>query len=219
MDGVVIPPFPGVWSAFGLVCSDIKHTVTKSYLQTTEDLNLNEINSKLSEIKEELAHILTSEAVDENDQLFNYSIDMRYLGQSDSLTLQIEYPFDREQLDKTIDEFHIIHNQNYSWFDRGLTVEIVNTSVEAIGRVPRIELSKLQSGKTNPPEEAYKRNRKINFGKDWIDTPVFEKSLLLNGNVLEGPCIVDQLDSTTVIPSNVIGRINELGYIIMEEKK
>ena len=219
MGGVVIPPFPGVWSAFGLVCSDIKHTITKSYLQTTEDLNLNEINSELSEIKEELINILTSEAVDEKDQLFNYSIDMRYMGQSDALTLQIKYPFDKEQLDKTIDEFHVVHNQNYSWFDRELSVEIVNISVEAIGRVPRIKLTKLKSGKTNPTEEAYKGNRKINFEGEWIDTTVFEKSLLLNGNVLEGPSIVDQLDSTTVIPPNITGRINELGYIIMEEKK
>ncbi|MCG3219879.1 MAG: hydantoinase/oxoprolinase family protein [Candidatus Heimdallarchaeota archaeon] len=219
MNGVIIPPFPGVWSAFGLVCSDIKHMVTKSYLQTTEELNLDEINSSFLEIKEELASILTSEAVDKKDQLFNYSIDMRYVGQSDALTLQINFPFERKQLDRTVEGFHSLHNRNYSWFDKGLTIEIVNVSVEAIGRVPRIELTKLQSGSRNPSEEAHKKNRKINFEGEWIETPVFEKSFLLNGNVLEGPCIIDQLDTTTVIPPNVIGKINELGYITMEEKK
>ncbi|MHA1952915.1 MAG: hydantoinase/oxoprolinase family protein, partial [Candidatus Heimdallarchaeaceae archaeon] len=219
MNGVIIPPFPGVWSAFGLVCSDIKHMVTKSYLQTTAELNLDEINSKFNEIKEELVSILTNESVDKKDQFFNYSIDMRYVGQSDALTLQINFPFEKKQLDRTVEEFHPLHNQNYSWFDKGLTVEIVNVSVEAIGRVPRIELTKLQSGSRNPSEEAYKKSREINFEGEWIETPVLEKSFLLNGNVLEGPCIIDQLDTTTVIPLNVIGKINELGYIIMEEKK
>ena len=219
MNGVIIPPFPGVWSAFGLVCSDIKHMVTKSYLQTTAELNLDEINSKFNEIKEELVSILTNESVDKKDQFFNYSIDMRYVGQSDALTLQINFPFERKQLDRAVEEFHPLHNQNYSWFDKGLTVEIVNVSVEAIGRVPRIELTRLQSGTRNASEEAYKKSRKINFEGEWIETPVFEKSFLLNGNVLEGPCIIDQLDTTTVIPPNVIGKINELGYIRLEEKK
>jgi N-methylhydantoinase A len=219
MNGVVIPPFPGVWSAFGLVCSDIKHMVTKSYLQTTEELRLEELNSKLFEIKEELASILVSEDVDKRDQSFNYSIDMRYIGQSDALTLQINFPFERKHLDVTINRFHSLHDQNYSWFDKGLTVEIVNVSVEAIGRVPRIELPKLESGSKIPSEVACKKDRKINFEGEWIETPVYEKSLLLSGNVLEGPCIIDQLDTTTVIPPNVIGKVNELGYITMEEKK
>ena len=219
MNGVIIPPFPGVWSAFGLVCSDIKHIVTRSYLQLAEELNLDEINSKFFEIKEELAEVLTSEAVGKEDQLFNYSLDMRYVGQSDSLTLRINFPFEAELLTKTIEEFHYLHNQNYSWFDKELTVEIVNITVEALGCVPRIKLSKLQSGSRNPLEEAYKKSRKVNFEGEWIETPVLKKSLLLSGNILEGPCIIDQLDTTTVIPPHIIGTINDLGYIIMEEKK
>ncbi len=74
-------------------------------------------------------------------------------------------------------------------------------------------------GTDRPPEEARKTSRKVNFDGNWLDTPVYNKALLLSGNVVEGPCIIDQLDTTTIIPPKVIGKINSLGYIIMEEKK
>ena len=219
MGGVIIPPYPGVWSAFGLVSSDIKHEVTQSYLQATNEVEFANINEKMLEIKEKLANVLAKEDVEEEQRKFNYSVDMRYLGQSDSLTIASSYPLNRATLDELIENFHSLHNQSYSWFDRDLTVELVNISVEAVGYVPRITMTKLPVGINSPPEEAHKTSRKVNFDGDWLDTPVYSKALLLSGNIVEGPCIIDQLDTTTVIPPKVVGKINSLGYIIMEEKK
>ncbi|MHA2357592.1 MAG: hydantoinase/oxoprolinase family protein [Candidatus Heimdallarchaeaceae archaeon] len=219
MDGVIIPPFPGVWSAHGLVCSDIKHSITKSYLQTPDELDFEKVNDDFREIMEQLNSILEKEFVEKEDRLFNYSVDMRYVGQLDALTLPISFPFDNNQLEKIKEQFQILHNQTYSWFDRELTLEVVNLSVEAIGYVPRIKLTKLKTGSKQPSEDAIKRSRKVNFDGDWLETPVFDKTQLLTGNVLHGPCIVDQLDTTTVIPPNVKAIVNELGYMILEEEK
>jgi N-methylhydantoinase A len=219
MGGVIIPPFPGVWSAHGLVCSDIKHSKTKSYLQIIEALDFDEVNDDFRKIKEELNTILEQESVEKQDRLFNYSIDMRYVGQLDALTLPISFPFDKDQLEKVKDQFQILHNQNYSWFDSELTLEVVNLSIEAIGYVPRIKLTKLMDGSDKPPEDAMKKSRKVNFEGDWLETPVFDKTKLLAGNILHGPCIIDQLDTTTAIPPNVKGIINKLGYISLEEER
>ncbi len=217
MGGVIIPPFPGVWSAFGLVTSDIKHEITQSYLQTIDDLDFDEINTKFQEIKRKLISILNDEEVLKENQVFEFSIDLRYRGQSDSLTLDVTLPFQKKQLENTIDRFHVLHNQNYSWFDKKLIVEIVNVSVRGIGKVPRIELPVLSEGSSVPPEDAYTYSRKVNFEGEWIDTPVFTKAKLHANNVLEGPCIIDQLDTTTVIPPGVKGVVDQLGYITMEE--
>ncbi|MCK5304662.1 MAG: hydantoinase/oxoprolinase family protein, partial [Candidatus Heimdallarchaeota archaeon] len=219
MGGVIIPPYPGVWSAFGLVSSDIKHEVTQSYLQATNEVDFVDINAKMLEIKERLAKVLDKEDVEEEQRGFNYSVDMRYMGQSDSLTISASYPLNKATLAELIENFHSLHNQSYSWIDRDLTVELVNISVEAVGYVPRITMTKLPVGTDRPPEEACKTSRKVNFDGNWLDTPVYNKALLLSGNVVEGPCIIDQLDTTTIIPPKVIGTINSLGYIIMEEKR
>jgi len=219
MGGVIIPPLPGVWSAFGLVCSDIKHEITRSYLQTTNLLDLREVNDILFQMKQSLVEILSNEGILRENQFFNYSLDMRYMGQSDFLPISIKSPLDETQMQRITEQFHLLHNQTYSWFDKSLAIEVVNLSIEGIGHVPRIKLSKLHSGSSKPPEEALRTIRKVNFEGEWIDTPVYSKSKLLNGNVLEGPCIIDQLDTTTVIPPNVLGKLNQLGYILMEEKK
>ncbi len=219
MGRVIIPPFPGVWSAFGLVTSDIKHEITQSYLQTIDNLDFDEINSNFQEIKRKLVVTLNNEEVLEKNQKFGFSIDMRYRRQSDSLTLSINIPFNKNQLESVVNKFHVLHNQNYSWFDKKLIVEIVNISVKGIGVVPRIKLPVLTEGKHKPPEDSYKKNRKVNFDGVWFDTPVFAKSKLLMNNVLEGPCIIDQLDTTTVIPPEVQGIVDRLGYITLEEKK
>jgi len=219
MGGVIIPPFPGVWSAFGLVSSDIEHEHTQSFLQTKDDVDFDEMNDKLKIIKETLQRILSSEEVEQENQSFNYSLDMRYVGQSDFLTLPVEFPIDKNQLESVTERFHILHNQSYFWFDKELIVEIVNLSVRGIGKVPRIEFTKLEKGTEKPPLDAIKTHRKVNFEGEWIDTPVYDKKKLLAGNILEGPCIIDQLDTTTVIPPSVFGRINNLGYILMEERK
>ena len=118
MEGVIIPPLPGVWSAFGLVSSDIKHEITQSYLQTVVDMNFDEINAKFKEIKKKLISILNSEEVSEENQVFEFSVDLRYRGQSDSLTLDVILPFQEKKLESTVDRFHVLHNQNYSWFDK-----------------------------------------------------------------------------------------------------
>ncbi|MCK4896003.1 MAG: hydantoinase/oxoprolinase family protein, partial [Candidatus Heimdallarchaeota archaeon] len=219
MGGVIIPPYPGVWSAFGLVSSDIKHEVTQSYLQAANEVDFEDITKKMLDIKERLAKVLAKEDVGEEQRAFNYSVDMRYMGQSDSLTISAAYPLNKATLDELIENFHSLHNQSYSWIDKDLTVELVNISVEAVGYVPRITMTKLPVGTDRPPEEACKTSRKVNFDGNWLDTPVYNKALLLSGNVVEGPCIIDQLDTTTIIPPKVIGKINSLGYIIMEEKK
>ena len=173
----------------------------------------------MQELKQNLVTVLTGEDVAKADQRFQYSLDMRYVGQSDFLTLDIEYPLTKKQLQQVIERFQVLHNQTYSWFDKELHVEIVNTSVSGIGLVPRIKLPELKVGKDRPSEEAYKTSRKVNFEGDWIDTPVYDKTRLLANNILEGPCIVDQLDTTTVIPPQVKGIVNNLGYITMEEMK
>lgn len=218
IDSVIIPPFPGAWSAYGLVASKIKHEKTHSYLQEINEINLDKMNNKLESIQEELKEILDTEGVERKDQSFNYSLDLRYLGQAEFLTISISYPVIKNQLFPIVEKFHNLHQRNYAWKSDELNVEIVNLSVEAIGDVPKIEIKKLTSGSKNPPEIAYKGSRKVMFDENWLETAVYNRSELKAGNILEGPCIIDQLDSTAVIPPNVYGEVNKMGYIFMKKR-
>ncbi len=219
IESVIIPPFPGAWSAYGLVASNIKHETTYSYLRELTGLNLDEINSKFESIKQDLKGILDKEGVEREEQSFNYSLDIRYLGQAEFLTIPISFPISNHQFTTIAENFHNLHQRNYAWKSDELNVEIVNISVEAIGNVPRIEIKKLSLGSDKPSKIAYKGCRKVNFDGNWIETTVYTKSELKEGNILKGPCIIDQLDATTVLPPDVIGQITKRGYILLKKKR
>ncbi len=217
MKEVIIPPFPGTWSAYGLIASNIKHEQTHSYIELTDSVDITILNDKMRSITEKINKLLEDEGIKKEQRTFRYYLDLRYLGQSDYLTLPIDFPVNHEILNNATEQFHLIHNQNYSWFDRELSVEIVNVTVEGIGYVPKINIAKLNRGKSEPEKSAIKSYRQVNFNGEWIDTPVFTKSKLLANNVLVGPCIIDQLDTTIVIPPNVKGIVNDLGYILLRK--
>lgn len=216
---VIIPPYPGVWSAFGLICSDIRHTKTLTWIQDLEQLNLERINNKLSEITKELKNILLTEDINLDRQEFRYYFDIRYIGQAYCLTLPISYPLTNERLIKTISEFHKLHKQNYAWFDTSLPIEIVNITVEAIGKMPKIVFDKLPTGTERVAEEAFEGERMIYSNNEWVTAPVISKDKLKAGNIVLGPAVINQLDTTVFVPDNVRAHVDKFGYLLLEESK
>ena len=216
---VAIPPFPGVWSAFGLICSDIKHTFTRSYLQRVDTLDLDSLNVVLKSLTEYVSGILHSENVPPERQQFSYFLDLRYLGQAYTLTLPCSFPLTSSELNSVIEQFHTLHFRKYAWSDYSLPIEIVNLSIEGRGLIPRLPLLPLKRGRPNPPSESIKSERSVNFNGNWVDTPIYSKSSLLWGNEIDGPAIIDQSDSTIVVPPNVRATITKYGFILMEVRK
>ncbi|MHA1687634.1 MAG: hydantoinase/oxoprolinase family protein [Candidatus Heimdallarchaeaceae archaeon] len=216
---VIVPPYPGVWSAFGLICSDIRHEKTVSYLKNITELNIQELNNNLLEVTAELQNVLSNEGVEKVRQKFRYSVDMRYLGQAYSLTLPINYPMTKDNLSKVTASFHKLHERMYAWYDTSLPVEIVNFSVESIGLMPKMWIKQLPKGNAHVNAEAYETERKIYFDGEWMSTPVIRKELLKANNIIEGPYVINQLDTTIVIPPNVRACVDNFGYILLEEIK
>ncbi len=219
MEGVIIPPLPGVWSAYGLISSNIKHKKTLSYLKIIEDIILSDINDTFLQLKSKLEETLFNEGIKDKQQIFNFSVDVRYLGQADVLNLNIQFPLTKKELNLIEKKFHELHNQNYSWMDTSLQIEIVNISVEGVGLVSKIQVKKLEEGTSIPPSNALKGSRTVNFNGILQETPIYHKTELKANNKLEGPCIVDQLDTTIIIPPDAEGTVNQFGYIVMQVKK
>ncbi len=218
MNTVIIPPFPGTWSAFGLVAGNIKHEKTQSYLKIIKLLNCIDLNEKISAEMTKLEMILLNEGIEKEKQQFNVFLDLRYLGQSNFLTLKTSYPVSKLELEELEERFHSFHYQNYSWYDKELEIELVNISIEGIGLIPKVMLRELEKGDAKPPNCSYDGKRNVYFDNEWIETDIYKKSNLLYGNILEGPCIINQSDSTIAIPPDAIGRINKFGYVIMEKR-
>ena len=215
--GVLIPRFPGVLCAAGLLASDLQYDFVRTCLQRPPTYDLVQMRSVLAELSMNAEQRLTLEKVGKGDRSITSFADIRYAKQGYELTIPLpDQPLNEEAIDKLVDEFHELHEQLYTFCDRSAKVEIVNIRVKAVGRVDKAKLDQLES---TDAEHASPYTTRSVFFQDvgFIDTPVYRREQLSAEQRIIGPGIVDQLDTTTVIFPDEQGTIDRYGSIYIEQ--
>jgi N-methylhydantoinase A len=194
---VIIPPYPGVTSALGLLLADIKSDYSITKLVGTDKAN----TEQLEEVWNELEGKAKETLGEEREITFARSLDMRYKGRSFEITV----PF-YGSLPQAISGFNVAHEKAYGYCSTD-PVEIVNLRLSGVIKSPRVKLK----GLTKSDGEALTGYREAFFRDRYMKTPVYDRALLSPGEILHGPVIIEQMDSTTVIPPGWVGKVGELG--------
>ncbi|WP_306420622.1 hypothetical protein [Arthrobacter sp. JCM 19049] len=135
---------------------------------------------------------------------------MRYAGQWRSLAVPMGTGPGALQL--AVETFHQQHEREFAFSQEDQPVEIYQLGLTAIGKTPKPGFVPATELNADPGTPASRRN--VYFGElGWVDTPVYERSLLPAGATFLGPAIIDQLDSTTVVPPNTTAEIDGWGNI------
>jgi N-methylhydantoinase A len=194
---VLIPPWAGVFSSLGLLLAAPLHSFAKTVLSRVDKADPARLEDEFSRMEKQGRKLLRQEGVSNRDQKFERSLDMRYEGQSYELQVPItSKTINRETLDKASREFHSIHHRTYGYRDPENPVELVNLRVDCKGTTPQSFLS--QRGTL---EAAPAKNRPVFVGGRWErECPVFERQRMQVGSTGKGPCIVEDYDSTLVLP-------------------
>ena len=116
--------------------------------------------------------------------------------------------------------FHDAHLRRYSYSDEAERVQAVNLRVSAIGLTDRIRPKKIASG-SRSPKAAFKSERKVHFQEtgNFIECPIYERERLKSGNRVPGPAVIEQPDSTVLIPPSFRVEVDSLGRLVMTRKK
>jgi N-methylhydantoinase A len=212
---VIIPPLPSDFSAFGLLVADIKHDYVKSYIVGEDDVDFELLQKYFGELESQGIEQLLKEGIREKEMEIRWTMDMRYLGQSYELNIPIErgLKFTEETFKEIVKRFHEEHQRKYEYSSKDEKVEIVNLRVTAIGKTPEIKLKKLEKG-SRDPGQAFKEERDVYF-KGFVNVPVYSRELLLAGNILQGPCVVEEKFSTTIIHEGAKGVVDDYGNIVI----
>ena len=212
---VIIPPHPGVTSAMGCMLVDIQHDITRMYLADAAGADLDHLTGTFAELQEEGRARLTAEHVDPDDMLFEYYLDMRYEGQWRAIAVPVSMPL--TSLDEVVTTFHATHLKEHNFAAEDTGVEIYRISLRAIGLTPRMDAAPadLIDPATFAPEPLEVRDVLFPDEVARLATPVYDRAGLPPGAVLTGPCIVDQLDSTTVVPPQTSARVDEWGNLLL----
>lgn len=213
---VIIPPYCAVFSAFGGVVSDIRHdyvqTVAYSQAEATPEI----LQGHFDDLMTKAQQLFDDEKVPGDSISIERLIDLRYEGQSYELTVPLEKNGELEQadIDKIIADFHSLHKRIYAYGNPSESVEFISVRLIGIGRVPEINLARDDlKENTSPPHKA---ERLVYFpGNGFINSLIYEREDLIPGASLNGPALIEETTSTTVVPPDWNGKVDVYANIIV----
>ncbi len=213
---VLVPPNPGITSALGCLLVDVRHDLSTMFLGHVETVDRNELEGEFAKLESEARERLEAEDVPEEQMSVQRLIDMRYLGQWRSLTIPVDAPVD---LQAAVARFHAEHQREYNYRRDDAPVEIYRLNVRAVGVTPKPNLKARGSKGSVTP--ATRGTRLVRFDEldEPVETPVYLRSDLPVGARLNGPTIVEQLDSTTVVPPGWRAEVDEWLNIRMRDEE
>ena len=215
---VIIPFAPGVNCAYGLLIADFRTDHVRTYLTRLDDCDITDLNSKYQEMEQDAAHKMITEEIPRDKIIFQRSLEMRYIGQGFELEVSLsDSKITKANLTKIKVEFDEIHKLNYGFSRPEAGAEIVNLRLTCIGVVPKAKLKKEKLG-GKIPKVASTGTRNVFFDGKFRKTSIYNRDLLQPGNIIAGPAIIEQKDSTTVVPPSAEARVDAFRNIILKIK-
>ncbi len=211
---VVVPKTPGVLSALGFVQSEFKNEFVQTFIRNAGTVPADEIAQRFATLVSKAKHWLDEEDVAEGDRRMTFSLDMRYEQQGFEVPVDIDaVTAESGDLTAAIDAFHTRHEALYG-VRFGVAVELVAMRVTAFGATPEL-VEDDAADVTGDPADAIMEVRPAYFGEGWVDTPNYDREKLARGSRIEGPAIIRQYDTTTVLLPNHWAEIDEHGNVLI----
>lgn len=207
---VIVPPNPGVTSALGCLLVDIQHDFSDSFMSDAAATKAEDVEAAFAKLEKEAVERLRHEGVSPADIALQRSVELMYQGQWRSLSVSTPSPVSSVQA--LIESFHREHEREYNFRRDDAPVSLFRVSLKAVGLVPKAELSthKLEHA-ASPP---FSRRQVWFQAKAW-DTAVYQRDDLPAGFNFTGPAIIEQFDSTVVVPPGMTATVDKYLNIII----
>jgi len=214
MQRIVIPPSPGLFSAFGLLWAEHEHHMVQTYFRTFEDLDVDELNAQLSLMEGKALAELAEEGYLSDRVVLRRAADIRYVGQGFELTIPLPTGgLDRGALGVLESAFSQRHEELYGHRSESDPVQFVNLRLTAVGQ--RRPKTAIKGGLCNKRGQREQRCRLAYFqGAGVVPTPVLAREDIV-GTVLDGPVIVEEYDATILVPPNWRAELDHFGNVVM----
>jgi len=214
---IFIPRESSVFCPLGMISTDLRHDFTRTYLRRTEKADPEEMTKLYQEMETEASKLLEEEGIKTENRVFHRSVDMHYVGQVHELEAEVPNGvLKKEDFQSIANNFHNRHETLYSYKEPESPTEIQSLRLTAFGKLARPSIKKIEKAKT-ASSVAIKSKRKVFWSEygDYVDTTIYDYLKLLYGHRIEGPCIIEQKNTTIVVPPKTKVELDEYGnYII-----
>ncbi len=199
---VIIPILPGAFSAFGLICSDVKVDLTKSVVKTIDALSNDDLNAVFAELEAEALATLEAQDVPASTTVLERFIEGHYAGQTWETVARAPLgEFDDTKRAELIETFHRTHEQLWAFRAADLPITLLNIRVAIASPTLKPQLPQLAKGSGKPSDDAILYRRSVHWASDDgpQEVPFYDRSKLLAEDVIEGPAAVVEKTTTTLL--------------------
>ncbi len=209
---VIVPVFPGALSAYGALIADTRFDYMRTSINRGRDEDLDLIRTVFTQLREQADEDLRREAITAKP-VITYSGDVRYAGQNWDIEIPIDTSLDSAALSKLRRGFHARHVRQFGWNLPDGELELVNLRLVATVAHSRPAPPELKKG--DLPSPASWRQVVFDESSNAQKTPVFWRDDLSQGNRIQGPGIVAEMDSTVMIPPGDTATVDAHGNLIL----
>jgi N-methylhydantoinase A len=216
---VIIPPSPGVLCAYGDATTMVRDEAARTTIRRFGALNDGELRALLGELAEAAAATVEEQGVPRAQQVATYHVDLRYHGQGFEITVPVDISTfggmdSRAGLDALAAAFDTEHSRLFSFLLEGNEHELVSARATVTGPRPDVGTVHLPAGGPDP-SAALRRTTRIWVDGTHADAGVYERTALKAGNVVTGPAIVTEMDSTTLVLPGHAATVHPSGSLLI----
>lgn len=219
---VIVPRHPGITSAVGLLTTDIRYEVPTTVWTSSTEPDVERLRAEMGRLSDQAIAQLRADGVSHENISLERSVDCRYVGQGYELRVTADDgEIDEKWVKHAAEAFHEAHGRTYSQRFDDKSVQLVNIRVTGVGAVPHVRIPEIEAGGEDASHAIKCTTRAVFWERDtahpsWIETPVYRRDLLKAGNAFQGPAIVEQFDSTTIVGIGQRAVVDPVGHIIIE---
>ena len=214
---VVIPPSPGILCAEGLLHCDLRADFVTTVFRPLTGDNEQLFEQAATDITDKAEHWFRREAVAPLDRDLSWAADLRYVGQNFELTLALQSSqLDQPAIGLLSERFHVAHDVAYGFASPEEPIELVSLRAIATGKLDKPAVTRIDSAQTPGTSPTPAITRDVLFDTERVAAPVYRRPALAAGHELDGPAIVEQLDTTVVIPPGDKGVVDPFGNIVID---
>jgi N-methylhydantoinase A len=213
---VIIPGAPGVFSAFGMLFSDLRYDYVRTWFTGLDDAPFERIEQVYKELEEQGRQAIAATSVVPHRITIKRAADMRYVGQEHPVTVDLpQRVFDRQDRKAIKRHFDELHELRYGTSAPDERAEIVSLRTTVTGLMRKPPQETIGKGGNAPPKAAFSGKRPVSFDGRFRGVPTYRRAALLAGNRIKGPALIEEHASTTVLMPGDTLAVDAYGNLVI----
>ena len=208
----IVPNYPGQFSAFGFILTDARVDTQRTVQMTSTRFDQKRASEVMQSLIDTGIHELNEQGYDKNIEIYR-SLEMRYLGQNYELEIPISFEtFTEDTTPKLWQAFHDMHEARFGFNIPREVIEVITVKATTVSLTEKPEFARIQN-LDGPPDPVSKRD--VIFEDGVHNTPIYDRAKLGNGHKIEGPAIVEEAASVTVLRPDQTLKVDEYGNLLI----